>query len=443
MTIHFTIKTRIVSEPRSGRCATFVRVPLYVRIKDGRGVDQQLRTNILVNPYWWDRLREEISCRSACPEKERLETNDAVIALRRYLTSDYLADRRNNSVTDHWLQTKLAHYFHIDNGMGDLETLFGQFCNDREISRSRKQQYMTLMDLLLRFEAYVRLTVDKKFSLDVAQFNEKMLKSLQVYIKREPDLYDQYPEFYSQFGLMRHPRPRGMNTINDLFKKLRAFVNWCQDRGLTENSPFENIKLDHELYGTPVCLSQEEVNTILFADMEDAALEELRDIFVFQCNIGCRISDLLRLTESAVVDDAISYIPTKTIRSRARTIVVPLNSVARSIIQKYSGRCNGKLLPFVSTQKYNIAIKKILRRAGVTRLVTVLDPLTSQEKRVPICDIGSSHMARRSFINNLYGKVKDPALVASLTGHVEGSQAFSRYRDIDTKMKRELVELLD
>ena len=443
MTIHFTIKTRIVSEPRSGRYATFVRVPLYVRIKDGRSVDQQLRTSILVNPYWWDRLREEVSCRSACPEKERLETNDAVIALRRYLTTDYLADRRNNSVNERWLQTKLAHYFHIGNGMGDLERLFGQFCNDREISKSRKQQYMTLMELLLRFEAYVRFTVDKKFSLDVAQINEKLLKSLQIYIKREPELYDQYPDFYSQFGMMRHPRPRGMNTINDLFKKLRAFVNWCQDKGMTEVSPFENIKLDHELYGTPVCLTQDEVNAILYADMEDEGLEQLRDIFVFQCNIGCRISDLLRLTESAVVDDSISYIPVKTIRSRAKTVVVPLNSIARSIIKKYSGKCNGKLLPFVSTQKYNLAIKKILRRAGVTRMVTILDPLTSQEKRVPICDIGSSHMARRSFINNLYGKVKDPALVASLTGHVEGSQAFSRYRDIDTKIKRELVELLD
>ena len=44
---------------------------------------------------------------------------------------------------------------------------------------------------------------------------------------------------------------------------------------------------------------------------------------------------------------------------------------------------------------------------------------------------------------NIYKKVKDPNLVASLTGHSEGSKAFNRYREIDTEMKKELVSLLD
>ena len=41
-------------------------------------------------------------------------------------------------------------------------------------------------------------------------------------------------------------------------------------------------------------------------------------------------------------------------------------------------------------------------------------------------------MARRTFIGDIYIKVKDLNLVASLTGHTEGSKAFCRYRDIDT-----------
>ena len=57
--------------------------------------------------------------------------------------------------------------------------------------------------------------------------------------------------------------------------------------------------------------------------------------------------------------------------------------------------------------------------------------------------IASSHLARRTFIGNLYKKVKDPNLVGSLSGHKEGSKAFARYRDIDEDMKKELVDLLD
>ena len=42
-----------------------------------------------------------------------------------------------------------------------------------------------------------------------------------------------------------------------------------------------------------------------------------------------------------------------------------------------------------------------------------------------------------------YKKVKDPNLVASLSGHTDGSRAFARYREIDNEMKRELVKLID
>lgn len=52
-------------------------------------------------------------------------------------------------------------------------------------------------------------------------------------------------------------------------------------------------------------------------------------------------------------------------------------------------------------------------------------------------------MARRTFIGNLYKKVKDPNLIGSLSGHVEGSKAFARYRDIDEDIRREVVSLLE
>lgn len=51
-------------------------------------------------------------------------------------------------------------------------------------------------------------------------------------------------------------------------------------------------------------------------------------------------------------------------------------------------------------------------------------------------------MARRTFIGNIYKKVKDPNLVGSLSGHKEGSKAFARYRDIDEDMKKELIGYL-
>ena len=64
---------------------------------------------------------------------------------------------------------------------------------------------------------------------------------------------------------------------------------------------------------------------------DDKELEIQRDIFVFQCNVGCRIGDLLRLKKRDIINGAVEYIPTKAIKERAKTVVVPLNA----IVEKY------------------------------------------------------------------------------------------------------------
>ena len=123
---------------------------------------------------------------------------------------------------------------------------------------------------------------------------------------------------------------------------------------------------------------------------------------------------------------------------------VPLNKRASTLINKYKGvDTQNRLFPFVSLQSYNNYIKEIFLLCGITRSVTVVDSVTGKEVQRPINEIASSHMARRSFVGNLYKKVKDPNLIASMSGHVEGSQAFTRYRDIDEDLKKEVIKLID
>ena len=123
--------------------------------------------------------------------------------------------------------------------------------------------------------------------------------------------------------------------------------------------------------------------------------------------------------------------------------VVPLNAIAMSIVEKYKDVPGDQLLPFISSQNYNENIKTILEKAGITYLVTKLDSATRTESKVPINEIASSHMAHRTFIGNIYKLVKDPNLVSALTGHAEGSRAFTHYRTIDIDMKKDLVKILE
>ena len=74
---------------------------------------------------------------------------------------------------------------------------------------------------------------------------------------------------------------------------------------------------------------------------------------------------------------------------------------------------------------------------------TVINPTTREEEKLVLYEIASSHLARRTFVGNLYRQVKDPNLVGALSGHKEGSKAFARYRTIDDEMKNELVKMLE
>lgn len=101
------------------------------------------------------------------------------------------------------------------------------------------------------------------------------------------------------------------------------------------------------------------------------------------------------------------------------------------------------LLPRFPHTMYNKMIKRILKYVGIDRKVRTLNPKTRQDEARPLWEVATSHTARKTFIGNLYKQVKDPNLIASMSGHSEGSRAFARYRKIDDEMKKELVNLLD
>jgi len=76
-------------------------------------------------------------------------------------------------------------------------------------------------------------------------------------------------------------------------------------------------------------------------------------------------------------------------------------------------------------------------------MVTILDTHGYKTVQRPLYEVASSHTARKTFVGNLYKKVPDPNLIASMSGHSEGSKAFARYRRIDDEMKEKLIETIN
>lgn len=213
---------------------------------------------------------------------------------------------------------------------------------------------------------------------------------------------------------------------------------------MTKNNPFDQYQIAQPMYGDPFFLNLEERDKVYYADLSDLApcYAVYRDVFMFQCLIGCRVSDLNSLTKANLVDGCIEYIPQKTKHEHANTVRVPLNQKAKDILARYTD-LEDALLPRFTQTMYNKMIKRILKHVGINRMVLTLNPKTREDEVRPLWEVATSHTARKTFIGNLYKQVKDPNLIASMSGHTEGSRAFARYRKIDDDMKKELVNLLD
>lgn len=307
-----------------------------------------------------------------------------------------------------------------------LDEEFDDLILHKDISPTTTKGYVSLKHQLKRYEDF-RRGHEPKFSLMLRTLDEQTIRGFLTFIRNGDTV------------------KRGDNYLCCVFRRLKSLLNEMVSLGLIAQSPAKNITIKAEKYGTPYYITLEERNAIAETDLSfNKSLETQRDIFIFQCCLGCRVSDLMNLTEHNIVNGAIEYIPKKTKGERLDIVRVPLNDRALSLIEKYKGvDRQGRLFPFVSSQKYNVFIKRIFTACGITRTVLVYDSYTGREERKPINEIASSHLARRTFIGNLYKKVKDPNLVGSMSGHKEGSRAFARYRNIDDDIKKELVDLLE
>ncbi|MDR2085809.1 MAG: site-specific integrase [Dysgonamonadaceae bacterium] len=421
-------------------------VNIRFRYSDGRDVQLFHKSEIMINPAAFDEKRECVKAKVVFNSEKRKQI-DKGINDRKELIKKLCIGTDKTVLTSEWLEMaidkELRQEVVIEKEQSFFEA-FEEFLKVKNFSTWRLRSYNVVIRALKRYELYVQITGNKSFQFNMDNVTSKTLGDFDAFLRSEHLFSEQYPELYERVPESRKPEPRGQNTINGIFSKIRSFYIWLYKSKKTTNNPFEAFAVEECVYGTPYYISIEERNQLYNADLSDRpSLAIQRDIFVFQCLIGCRVADLYQFTKQNVINDAIEYIARKTKDGRPVTVRVPLNSIAKEILAKYNCFEGKTLLPYISSQKYNKAIKEAFKIAGLTRPVVILDPLTRESVIRPLNEIASSHLARRCFVGNLYKQVKDPNLVGSLSGHKEGSKAFARYREIDEEMKKELVKMLE
>jgi len=419
------------------------KVSVRFRLSDGRKVQLFHKSEIEVDPDFFDKKNEIIKAKVVYPQNMRTKFDNDVADRKKLIRTIY---DNTLELTSEQLDLKIDQALHpekyqtdevIEKPMTYFE-IFDEFLKYHNVSEGRRAHFRVLKRALQRYELY------RKITLDIDTITKDMIRDIETFLKDEKGVYEKFPEIYKLIPESRIPQPRGINTVSGILSRYRTFCLWCIESEKTQNNPFKGYSIDAEIYGTPYYISIDERNQLFQKDLSDRPqLAIQRDIFVFHCLIGCRISDLYSMTTASIINDAVEYIARKSKEERPVTVRVPLNAYAKEILNRYPENEGGRLLPFISETNYNLAIKEMFAAAKLTRMVTVLNSATREEEKRPLNEIASSHLARRCFIGNLYKKVKDPNLVGALSGHKEGSKAFARYREIDEEMRQDLVKLLE
>jgi hypothetical protein len=424
---------------------------LYARVRDSKtSFDCWMATKMKVNPNIWDNTKSKVKDRIVMDNEERANINHEASSLISYLETEYA--NAEEPITKDWVEMTLDKYYFPDkynlplDDNRDVISMYDYYLEMHQLSEVRKKNNEVVKRVMQRYELFINKTKrnKNKFKLKLEDVTCDTLHDMWIFFKNEYLYVEQFPDIYDAVPEKRKPKPRGENTLIDYFCKMRTFFIWCYDNDFTRNRPFDKFPIAEPVYGSPVYITLEERDKLMKTDFsDDPKLGVQRDIFVFQSLVGCRIGDLYAMTKKNVINGVVEYIAGKTVDGDPRTIRVPLNSLGKDILARYQDYDGETLFPFSLQQDYNEDIKKSFMKAGLDRIVTILNPTTRKQEQKPLYEVATSHMARRAFVGNLYKKVKDKSLVAVLSGHKSDSKAFDRYWTPDDDIRQSMVDLLD
>jgi integrase len=231
-------------------------------------------------------------------------------------------------------------------------------------------------------------------------------------------------DFYGKFVkyLQTKEKPLSTNSTGNMIKNIKLFMGAAVDLRLTTNrdwqhKKFKKVKTDTDA----VYLTESDLTRLYNFDFTSSPrLEGVRDMFVFACWTGLRVSDFKAIKpENIRTIDGETFVIKQTQKTKG-IVYIHCNEIVMDIFNKY--RQNPNRLPkAIADQNSNLYIKECCRIAGLTdkgRLVSNPDD--------ELCDLIKNHTARRSFSTNYYLQGFPIYELMKITGH-KSEKAFMAY----------------
>lgn len=303
-----------------------------VRITIG-GEAVEFNTHLSVSAHLWNPIG-----RLNGKTKEAIKANDVLFKIRSDINVHYIAIyEKHGYVTPEKLRDA---YLGIEIQRNTLLSLY----------RIKVEQKKNLVGKTIQSTTLAKYLATRKRISDFIkyQYNEEDLPVKDVDFQFVTD-YEVY---------LRSVCNCGHNSCIKHLRYLKQIISIALKNRYITNDPFDDYKLGYKPVNKEF-LIESEIKKLMNKKFSVKRLEEVRDVFLFQIFTGLAYIDAANLTKDNIFEDGLSQKWIRLIRQKSSVQAnIPLLDVPLSILEKYSGLENGKLLPIHTNQKMNEYLKE-------------------------------------------------------------------------------------
>ncbi|MBI4930866.1 MAG: tyrosine-type recombinase/integrase [Bacteroidetes bacterium] len=315
--------------------------------------------------------------------------------------------------------------------------------NGEIILPSTIENYTGLRKLLNDF------SVQKNFPLRIRSTHKLHARELQT----EKNYWE---KFYKKFvDYLYDDLDNYDNYVGSRMKLLRAFFNFINIKYLINTGGFQKLFVGRSEQIQIVVLSPERLNHLITSKgLEEKLprrLKIIKDIFVFGCTVGLRVSDLMKISPSAIERRNDKwYLNVQSQKTQTFT-GIKLPPYAVDILMKYIRRKRQRtIFPYYHKVYLNRYIKELCEAAGFTEehkkrrtkrgQVVIVYKDKEKKTHYRFCDLVTTHTMRRTAVTTLLSLGMDVEAVRTISGHSSGSKEFYRYVKFSQAYLDETIE---
>ena len=381
---------------------------IYVRMRDGRSVDAKAKTKFLVNAEDW-------SSAKGGPKHTRnedlLRLAKSLSDLRSTILGKYNEAAGKETINTAWLYN-VVHEVAIEarevpTGLLEYFDLYA------------KDQQGVISD-----ELYEKIAPNRA---RIERFEKHMGRKYQI---KDVDM-----AFHKDFHrFLVNTEKYSLGTANRSIKFIKTVCYHAQQNGVEVSYQLKAIRVKNKELPA-IYLTEDEIKKIEAVELPHDYLRNARNSLVISCYTAQRVSDLKRnsIKNIRYVGGIpyLDFIQKKT----DGPVSLPLHPSVIKVIKD----CGGQFPRAISNDKYNDYIKKVCQLAGIDEPVQgtkaevikmmrggrMVKVTRKKQGLYAKWELVSSHIGRRSFASNHFGKIPTPIIMAA-TGH-KSESSFLKY----------------